>query len=173
MKLVGERVILRPLKVSDAERFVKWFNDPAVHRFLARRKLKLKEERAWIRSIPKKKDQIHFAIDTREGVHIGSVGLNEINRRDNYAVFCIVIGDKRYWSKGYGTEAMKLIVDHGFRRLKLHRIELDVYDYNARGIKLYRRLGFKMEGKKRERVFWKGKYYDEFQMGILRNEWKC
>ncbi len=174
MKLVGERAVLRPLELADAERFVKWFNDPAVHRFLTRRKITLKEERVWIRSIPKRKGEVHFAIETREGVHIGSVGLNEINRRDKYAIFGIVIGDKRYWSKGYGTEAMKLIVDYGFRRLKLHRIELDVYDYNARGIKLYRRLGFKFEGKKRERVRWKRKYYDVLQMGILRREWlKC
>ncbi len=162
---------MRPIVMVDAPRFVKWFNDPAVHRFLTRRKINLKEERVWIRSLPKKKDQVHFAIDTRDGVHIGSVGLSII-KRDNCAIFGIVIGDKRYWNHGCGTEAMKLVVDYGFRRLKLHRIELDVYGYNARGIHVYRRLGFKFEGKKRERIRWKGKYYDEIQMGILRNEWQ-
>jgi len=156
--------------MADAARFVAWFDDPAVHRFLARRKLNIKEEKEWIRSLPKKKNEVHFAIDTREKIHIGSVGLH-INRQDNFAVFGIMIGDKRCWSMGYGTEAMKLIVDYGFRRLKLHRIELEVYDYNIRGIKLYRRLGFKVEGEKRERVLWKGKYYNVLQMGVLRREW--
>ncbi|MFA6407432.1 MAG: GNAT family N-acetyltransferase [Candidatus Paceibacterota bacterium] len=172
MRLKGEKVILRPLALSDAPRFVTWFNDPAVHRFLARRELTLQEERKWIRSLPKKKDGVHFAIDTREGVHIGSVGFNDINRKDNYAVFGIAIGDKRYWGKGYGTDAMKCIIDYGFRTLRLHRIELEVYEYNVRGIKLYCRLGFKIEGEKRERVYWKGKYYNTFQMAILRNEWQ-
>lgn len=171
MKLIGEKVILRPIAVADAPRFVKWFNDPAVHRFLIRRKLTLKEELKWIKGLPKDKNSVHFAIDTRDGVHIGSVGLNDVNKRDGFAVFGIVIGDKRYWGKRYGREAMRLILDYGFRRLKLHRIELDVYDYNARGIKLYRRLGFKVEGKKRERVRWSGRYYDVFQMGLLRPEW--
>jgi len=171
MKLIGKKVILRPIKLSDASRFVKWFNDPAVNRFLARRKLTLKEERTWIRSVPKNKDSVHFCIDTKDGIHIGSVGFSVVNRQDSHAVFGIMIGDKRYWGQGYGREAMKLIIDYGFRRLKLHRIELDVYSYNPRAIKLYKRLGFKLEGKKRQRVKWAGRYYDSLQMGLLRPEW--
>jgi RimJ/RimL family protein N-acetyltransferase len=170
MKLIGEKVTLRPIKLSDAKRFVAWLSDPAVNHFLSRRKINLKEEYVWIRSLPKKKNEVHFAIDTREGVHIGTISLH-VNKQDSFALFGIAIGDKNYWSQGYGTEAMKLIVDYGFRRLKLHRIELEVYDYNVRGIKLYKRLGFKLEGKKRERVKWGKKYYNALQMGILRREW--
>ncbi len=171
MKLIGEKVILRPMKVADAEHFVEWFRDPGVNKFLSRRKLDLKEERVWIRSIPKRKNELHLAVDAKEGIHIGNVGFSVINRRDGYAVFGIMIGDKRYWDHGYGTEAMKLIVDYGFRRLKLHRIELDVYDYNGRGIHVYRRLGFKVEGRKREHIRWGGRYHDLVQMGILRDQW--
>jgi RimJ/RimL family protein N-acetyltransferase len=171
MKLRDKKVLLRPIKLTDASRFVKWFNDPEVHKFLARRKLTLKEERAWIKSIPKVKDSLHFCIDTRDSLHIGSVGLNNINRLDGYATFGIMIGDKHYWGQGYGREAMQLIIDYGFRHFKLHRIELEVYSYNLRGIKLYKRLGFKLEGRKRQRIKWGSRYYDALQMGLLRPEW--
>jgi RimJ/RimL family protein N-acetyltransferase len=171
MTIKGGDINLRPIKIADAKRFVKWFSDSTVNKFLARRKLTLKEELAWIRKIPKNENGIsRFAIETKDGVHIGSVSFHDINKNDKFATFGIMIGDKMFWNRGYGTEATKLILDHGFQKLKLHRIELEVYEYNPRAIKVYKRLGFKSEGKKRERVFLNGKFYDVLQMGILKNE---
>ncbi|MFH1193046.1 MAG: GNAT family protein [Candidatus Jorgensenbacteria bacterium] len=173
MKLIGEKVILRPIVRADASRFVKWMNDREVTR-LSRgpsKKLTLEEERKWIKSIPKLKDQKHFSICTFGGTHIGGIGFKTIDTLNRYAEIAITIGDKRYWNKKLGTDAMRTLINWGFKEFKLHRIELEVYEYNARGIKLYRRLGFKLEGKMRERVRWGGRYHDVFQMGILRSEW--
>ena len=166
--------MLRPVRMDDAPRFVKWFNDPEVNKFLNYRSLTLKFEKEYIkkRMAGKVADTLHFCIDTSEGVHIGSTALESINKTFNRATFGIVVGDKNYWNKGYGTEAGRLLLDYGFKKLKLHRIDLDVYSYNPRAIKVYKRLGFKVEGRKREYTKLGNKYYDAVCMSVLDREWK-
>lgn len=174
MIIKGKKVILRPVQLSDAERFVKWFNDPKVNKFMNYRNFTLAFEKQYIinRLKNKAKDNFHFCIDTKEGVHIGSCSLESISKIHNRATFGIIIGDKNFWDQGLGSEAAKLIIDYGFRKLKLHRIDLDVYAYNPRAIKVYKRLGFKKEGEKREHAFWQGKYYNALMMSILDREWE-
>ncbi|MEK7077225.1 MAG: GNAT family protein [Patescibacteria group bacterium] len=171
MILKGEKIVLRPMRLNDAPRFVKWLADQQVNKFTTRRPISLKEEKKWIRSLSGKKDEIHFAIDTGDGIHIGSIGL-EIQKRDRKADFDILIGDKDYWDKGYGTDAATAILDYGFKKLKLHRIFLRVFKFNKRAIKVYKRLGFKYEGMGREAVLSGGKFYDLVYMGILHREWR-
>ncbi len=174
MILTGKQVLLRPVKLSDAKRFVKWFNDPQVNKFMFVRGITLAEEKKYIlnRIQGKVKDVLHFCIDTQTGVHIGAVSLESIQKRNKNASFGIIIGDKNYWSKGYGEEASRLILDYGFKKLKLHRVELDVYSYNHRAMGLYKKLGFKKEAVRREHNFYNGKFYDTIIMGLLDREWK-
>jgi len=153
MTLHGERILLRPIVMADAKRFARWFSDPAVHKFTLRRRVTLKEERQWIRGL-KRKEKHFFAIDTRDGAHIGSVGLHVL-----------------YKNRGFGTDAMKTILRYGFQKLKFHRIELGVYAYNPRAIHVYKRLGFKYEGRQRRAIRWRNAYYDRLIMGMLREEW--
>ncbi|MDE2312251.1 MAG: GNAT family N-acetyltransferase [Patescibacteria group bacterium] len=172
MILKGKKVILRPVRLSDAPRFVKWLNDPEVHKFLqTRRHLTLAFEKKWLRGALTSNANKIFAIQTLDNVHIGSTSL-EINRDHDRATFGIFIGDKRYWNKGLGSEAARLIIDYGFTKLKLHRIELGVLEYNPRAIKVYRRLGFKREGIKHDFIKFRGKYFDDYHMAILDREWK-
>ena len=173
MILKGKLVKLRKIKISDASRFVKWFGDKEVNKFTTRRKLSLAEEKKWIKGMPKhwQIDRI-FAIVTIFGIHIGSIGLHKIDKRDKNASYGIVIGDNNYWQKGYGTDASRLILDYGFNVLKMHRIYLRVYDYNKRAIEVYKNLGFKLEGKEREHNFYNNKFHDVFMMGLLRHEWQ-
>lgn len=175
MMLKGKKVILRPIRLSDAERFVKWFNDKEVNKFLNYRSLTLKAEKKYIkdRLAGKMPDALHFCIDTTEGVHIGATSLDSINNFHRRATFGIIIGDKKYWNKGYGSEAAKLILNYGFKKLKLHRIDLDVYTYNPRAIKVYKRLGFKEEGRKIEYTKLGKKFYDAITMSLLDRGWKA
>lgn len=159
--------------MSDAERFVMWLEDSEVNKYTTRKPVPLDEEKKWIRGLPKDKESMHFAIDTVEGIHIGSIALAHINKRDNRAMYGILIGDKNYWGKGYGYTASKLILSYGFKNLKLNRIVLFVYEYNTRGIALYKKLGFKEEGRLRQNTKYKGKYYDDIVMSILKSEWKA
>jgi len=159
--------------MDDAPRFVRWLNNPEIHKFLqTRRHLTLSAEKKWIKQSLKSKNRKAFSIDTKEGVHIGNVSLENVNLDHDRATFGIFIGEKKYWNQGLGSEAGRMILDYGFRKLKLHRIELGVLEYNPRAIKVYTRLGFKMEGKQREYIKFRGKYYDDYHMAILDREWK-
>ncbi len=172
MILKGQKVILRPIKFSDAERFVEWFNDPKFNKFMSVRKATLRKEIKWIKNLAKKKKtDMVFAIETRNGIHIGSTGLHGIDK-NKQATFGIMIGDRNYWNKGFGSDAARTILDYAFTELKLHRIELLVYNYNHRAFKVYKHLGFKKEGMKREHNFYKGKYHDTILMSILDREWR-
>jgi RimJ/RimL family protein N-acetyltransferase len=173
MRLKGSKVILRPIVMDDAKRFVQWFKDPHVTKFLTRGPITMAEERKWIRSLAKEgRHRRIFAIDTLEGTHIGSIGFHEISKRDKCGEFGIVVGDRNYWNKGYGTDALCTLLDYGFTKLKLHRVSLKVYVYNPRAIHVYKRLGFKREGIAREAVRYQGKYYDEYIMGLLITDWR-
>ena len=172
MIIKGEKTTLRPIKLADAPRFVKWFADFEGTQFISGRRVTLAEERKWIRGLSKKKRQLALAIETKDGVHIGSIGFHEISTKDKNATFGISIGDKRYWNHGYGTDATRVLLRYGFQKLKLHRIGLEVHENNPRAIKVYKCLGFKKEGIKRESVLRKGKFHNSIVMSILKNEWK-
>src|SRR3989344_380854 len=170
MILGDNYVTLRPLKKEDAPRFVKWLSDPEVNKFTTRKPVTLKENLDWIKGIPKNKDGITLAIDTQYGTHIGSVGM-DVAWRDKKGQFNILIGDKKYWNRGYGLHASRLILEYVFKKLNFNRVFLVVYVYNPRAIKLYRKLGFKKEGVGRKAIYYRGAFRDQITMGILRNEW--
>lgn len=165
---------MRPIKMDDAPRFVKWFNDKSVNKFLLIRHLALPWERKYIKRRLKNppKGNLHFCIDTKAGEHIGACSLDDIQKNNRRAEIGIVIGDKRYWNQGLGTDALTILISYAFNKLKLHRLSLDVYDYNQRALRLYKKLGFKKEGVAREGNFWNGKFWNYYRMGLLDREWK-
>jgi RimJ/RimL family protein N-acetyltransferase len=83
----------------------------------------------------------------------------------------VSIGDRDYWGRGFGTDAVRLIVQYGFLELDLRRISLGLHAYNERALKSYEKCGFKMEGRMRGEGWRDGVHYDSFWMGILREEW--
>jgi len=170
----GKKVILRPLSIKDARRFCQWIADREVTKFLSiydQAPLTLKEEQDWLKKAIRDKNNFRLAIDTIDGVHIGTVGLNRIDRLNKRAEYGIFIGDKKYWGQGFGTEAGRLMVEYGFKKLKLHRIFLQVVAYNIRGIKSYKKIGFKIEGRFRQHIWRDGFWHDKVWLGILREEY--
>ena len=170
----GRSVVLRPLSLKDAPWFCRWLKDREVTKFLAIYELPppaLKEEIEWIKEARRDKNNFRLAIDTIDGVHIGSIALNKIDRFTKRAEFGIFIGDKKYHGQGLGTEAGQLIINYGFRKLKLHRIFLRFVAYNFRGRRSYEKLGFELEGIQRQHVFRNGHWHDQYLMGILAEEW--
>ena len=103
---------------------------------------------------------------------IGDVGLTEIEWSNQVASLSIGIGDRNEWSKGYGREAMELVLGFAFGELNLRRVQLTVFDYNERAIALYEGLGFRREGVFREFGQRDGKCYDMYLYGLLRREWE-
>ena len=101
---------------------------------------------------------------------IGMTGLHHIDARNRHASFGITIGDKQLWGKGHGTKATGLMIRHAFRTLNLNRLWLHVYEYNPRAIRVYEKLGFRIEGRLRQDMFRDGRYWDTLVMGVLREE---
>jgi len=169
--LHGDRIILRPLKIYDAVDRVKWRKDEEMTQFLPSGKRTLEEEKNKIRKKLKDSDCYYFSIETIEGKHIGGCSLLHIVKGVKKAELSVMIGDKKYWNRGYGTDVIKLILKFGFKVLKLNKIHLKCIEYNKRGIRCYEKCGFKHEGRLRKHMFKKGKAWDEIRMSILINEY--
>ena len=81
------------------------------------------------------------------------------------------IGDRNEWGKGYGTEAMNLMLEFAFTEINLRRVTLTVFEYNPRAIRSYEKTGFHHEGRLRQFLTREGRHWDMLYMGILREEW--
>ncbi len=170
--LRGERVLLRPLEREHLARCVKWFNDPEVTYFLGRdAPLSMSEEERWFKDYRQKIDEEIYAIEVG-GEHIGNVGLHGIDRANRRATVGIVIGEKDLWSKGYGSDAMRTILRYAFERLRLHKVNLDVLDYNERAIRVYVKCGFVREGVRRDELWKRGRFASLVRMSILESEYR-
>jgi RimJ/RimL family protein N-acetyltransferase len=170
--LIGTKVYLRPLEEADAAECHAWLNDPEVRRTLAARAGPYTEamSRDWIRALDFR-TTMGFAIVVRENeLYVGNCDLREINPVDRNASLGILIGRKDEWGNGFGTEAVALLCRYAFEGLNLHRVSLSCYANNERGLRLYARLGFVIEGRRREQVFVDGGYVDELVLGLLRDE---
>lgn len=174
--IYGKRIRLTAPEREDLPLFVEWLNDPEVRRGLAAYlPMSNALENQWYENLLKRPRETHpMTIEVKDGdswVKIGNMGLFDIDPRARSAEVGIMIGNKNYWNKGYGTEAMQLLLQHGFETLNLHRIMLRVYDYNKRAIRAYQKAGFVEEGRMRQSMYQEGKYYDTVIMSVLRNEW--
>ena len=175
--LKGEKVVLRPVKRSDINHFLRWFNDPEVIQYLLLY-LPLTEiaEEKWIEDLSVRIGAGTAAVFVIEVLDdnksIGTIGFHGINPKDHNAEFGIAIGEKSHWGKGYGTEATRLILDYGFRQLNLHRIGSSAFSFNERSIKLHKAVGFHEEGCQREAIFKNGEFHDMVMFGLLRDEWR-
>ncbi|MCW5889692.1 MAG: GNAT family N-acetyltransferase [bacterium] len=169
---IGETIYLRPIEPADAAECHSWLNNTEVRRGLATRTTPHTEasSRAFIASLDPARDQV-FAIMTRgDGIHVGTCGLHEIDATSRHARLGMVIGRKDHWGRGFATEAIVLLCQHAFETLNLRRLWLSCYATNDRALRLYRRLGFEVEGRLREHAFIEGQYVDELQLGMLRGE---
>ncbi|MGI8861096.1 MAG: GNAT family N-acetyltransferase [Rubrobacteraceae bacterium] len=116
------------------------------------------------------RDKTDFAIEADDRP-IGHCDLFHIDETSRQAELGITIGDKEYWGRGYGREAVSLLLGYAFRLQNLHRVWLEVHAENERAIRAYRSCGFVEEGRQREHMWLAGRYVNNVLMGILRREW--
>ena len=174
-KLSGPRLFLSPMNPEDAELYVKWLNDPAVAVGFGMY--------SWMVSLPRERkhteaqpdDDHEFSIVLRKDASederlIGYICLMDIDSVDRKAKLSILIGEEADRGKGYGTEAMRLILDYSFNTLHLHNIHLYLNGDNERALACYKKVGFKEFGRRRESKFHSGRYVDEIYMDILDTE---
>ena len=176
-KLVGDRIYLSPRGASDEEieKFTEWMNDFQVTDYINKSEQIMTAigEKEWLENTARKNENKNFnIIDLNSNKLIGTIGLEKFNWTSRNAVLGIFIGDKNYRNNGYGTEAIKLLLEFGFKYLNLHSIRLSLLSVNERAHKCYLKCGFKDAGKSREEIFLNGKYYDKLYMDILEGEFE-
>lgn len=172
--MTGEKLYLRGLKKEDLRgNMFNWGNDCEVTHYmfmgLVPNNIELMEEEH-DKLIHSEKDIVFAIIDKKSDTHIGNVGLYTINWVTHSAEYRIIIGEKEFWNKGYGTEAANLILHYGFNKLNLNKVWLGVNADNKAAVKAYEKSGFIREGALREEIYRNGKYYDAIRMSVLRRE---
>ena len=176
-KLVGDRIYLSPKGISEEEieKFTEWMNDFEVTDYIGRTSqlMTLEDEKTFLENMSKTDEVRNFSIiELNNDKLIGTIGLEHINWIKRNAVLGIFIGDNEFRNNGYGTEAIKLLLEYGFRYLNLHSIKLNLISINERAHRCYLKCGFKDTGASREEIFLNGKYYDKLHMDILETEFE-
>ncbi|MCA1825171.1 MAG: GNAT family N-acetyltransferase, partial [Frankia sp.] len=146
----GKLVRLRAQEPADIPLLFQWFNDPEVTSYLALRyPLSMRDEQDFVESVKSVGYQhAHFAIEAKDtGDLIGGVDLREVSAENRHADLGIALGNKAYWDRGYGTDAMRTICRFGFEEMNLHRIQLWVHGTNPRAQRVYEKIGFVVEGR--------------------------
>jgi RimJ/RimL family protein N-acetyltransferase len=173
--LQGRLVYLRPPERDDIPHFVRWLSDRRTTGYLgARSPIGRALEERWFEDMLEHHglDRWFFVICRREDDRpVGSLDLRDIRLTNGGAGLGIVIGDPVDTSRGYGSDALAVLLDFGFGELRLERIWLDVFDFNERARRVYERLGFVHEATFRRAFFHGGRHLDVHRMGILGVEW--
>jgi RimJ/RimL family protein N-acetyltransferase len=191
--IYGKRIRFRAIDRDDLPAFVKWINDPQVRQGIGiYLPFSQADEEDWFDKTRNRPIEEHnLAIEARQPGEradqpgeqaglpdeegwkmIGSCGFFNFDHRNRSSELGIMIGDKSYWNQGYGTEAVRLLLQHGFNTLNLNRIYLRVFANNLRAIHIYEKAGFVHEVRQRQAEFRDGQYIDLLVMSILRDEFK-
>jgi len=172
--LEGNKIKLRPLKFSDTESIEKYSQDRKItkYTFVIPPPFTIKQAQVFIKKTKKEKREgisYYFGIELMESRElIGMMNLVKIDRKNKNAEIGFWLAEE-YQNKGLAKEALNLILDFGFKKLKLERIEARVFHKNQPAQKLLEKTGFKLEGRLRKKTFFKNQWFDDLIYGILKN----
>ena len=170
--LKGKTTVLRPVSDNDVPLLTKWINDPRVRRFIKSIFPRTDGfERDWVAELKKKSETDVVLIIEVRGKAIGVMGLHRIDWKNRVGTTGAIIGEPRFWSKGYGTDAKMALLDYAFNTLNLRKIISKVKSFNERSLAYSKKCGYKVEGRLREQHFVDGKYWDEVILAVFREDW--
>ncbi|WP_026906661.1 GNAT family N-acetyltransferase [Paucisalibacillus globulus] len=171
----SDRLKLRKVCLEDLETYHSWRNDmevmvttsPSLDLFT------LEETKQFVHDklVGSHSSKTYIIFDKNSGKSIGITSLVNIDYKNRNAEYIIDIGEKEFWGKGYGKEALVLLIDYAFLEMNLHRVSLRVFAFNQKAINLYKVIGFKEEGISRQALYRKGNWHDIINMGILKREY--
>ncbi|MDR1598617.1 MAG: GNAT family N-acetyltransferase [Oscillospiraceae bacterium] len=166
-KIAGGQVYLSPINADDAETYAKWLNNKETTHFLNiySHALPLAAERDALEKISREHN--YAIVRASDDILLGNIGFHGIKHINRTAIIGIFIGEPSQWGKGYGTEAMKLLIEYGFDTLNLRNIMLLHFADNDRARRCYEKVGFREIGRRTGAVYRDGAYIDEVFMEIL------
>lgn len=171
----SNRLSFRKFTAEDTELYHTWKNDMEVMRttspYLDIHSYETTHEFVAQVILGSPSSKSYLILDKETGSPIGITSLITIDYKNRNAECIIDIGEKEYWGKGYGQEALRLLLNYAFLEMNLHRVSLRVFSFNEKAIKLYEKLGFKHEGLSRQALFREGAWHDIVHMGLLQSEY--
>lgn len=172
--LTGKRVVLRPVEDSDAALLCKWSNDPDIRRLTGEVTPSTRADtEAYMKRLNASPDRVWFIIvDKETGRPIGETGLLRMFHPWRTTDLSIILGEKDTWGRGFGTEAIHLLIDYAFGALNFHRISIGVVGFNQQALQFYKKIGFKEEGIQRDGYYCNHQYSDFVMMSILEDEYR-
>ena len=173
--LEGSRVVLRRHVAENLAAFRRWYSDPEIARLARYQEAPMRPEEIerFFAARVVGDGALAMAIHERPTDRlVGTCAFSQLDGDNGSALYHITIGEKDAWGRGYGTEATRLMLDHAFGALGLHRIALFVFEFNERAIRTYQRCGFVIEGRARESIFRDGRWWDELAMSVLESDWR-
>jgi RimJ/RimL family protein N-acetyltransferase len=187
--IIGDRIYLRAIVEEDLPYYFNWLNDQETTRYMQRGIYpnNIDEMREYMKSMQRSKDGMHLAIVRKEykklrnlscdeekvlEKHIGNITLLNIHPTFRSAEISIIIGDKQCRGNGYGTEAIKLLVDHAFTRMNLNRLQAGMVAKNVSSQGAFMNVGFKPDGILRQAYYCDGEYQDVVMMGLIKSDWR-
>ncbi|MFI7114369.1 GNAT family N-acetyltransferase [Nonomuraea sp. NPDC050227] len=170
--LTGERVTLLPVGPEHVEGLITLISDPEVQRLTGSHgEVDHEVARQWYSTRGEHADRLDLAV-MAGGEYVGEVVLNELDRHNLSCNLRIALIGARVFGKGYGTEAIELVLGHAFATTPLHRVGLGVFTFNDRARHVYKKIGFVEEGVQRDTLLWEGEWHDSVTMSVLRPEWQ-
>lgn len=173
----GRLVRLAAPRPDDHESFAHWSENDAYLRIMDNdpaRPISAEAHAAWEAPFLQSPSSFMFRIRTlADDALIGLVALGDIQWMHQCAMVGIAIGDPEYWGKGYGSDALRLIVRYGFLELNLYRLWLTTIAYNERAVRAFEKVGFRREGAWRQMIHRDGQRFDVLHFGLLRPEWEA
>ena len=173
-KLVGKKVYLSPINIEDYEIYTKWMNDFKVTDGIgaSARIYSLEREKEHLNNKALSKDYTFSIVSLEKDELLGTCSLMDVDTIKGIATIGIMIGEEENRCKGYGSDALKLLIEYAFDYLNLHNVMLVVYSFNEVAINAYKKVGFKEFGRRHEALLLKGKYYDDIYMEILESDYR-
>lgn len=168
----GSQVVFKPIEALDAENYHNWINDEETNQWRGLCHPTNREGATkWVEAKRQSQaDKLDLSIWTNGGKHIGFIGLQSICPRSRRAELWIYIGDKDYWGKGFGEDAVRTLCGYAFGQMNLYRIWLECNPEFTPVVRCYEKVGFKREGTLRHAYYRDGAFRDTCIMGLLRTE---
>ncbi len=174
--ITGPSVVLRRHVPENLAAFQRWYADREIARLARYQEAPMRTEEIdrFFAARVVGPDAMAMGVYIKaSGRLVGTCAFSQLDAENGSALYHITIGERDAWGQGYGTEATKLMVDHAFGVLGLHRVALFVFEFNERAVRAYQRAGFLIEGRARESIWRDGRWWDELAMSVIESDWRA
>lgn len=173
--LRGDWVYLRPLVREDLGPIRRWSKDPELRGLIGEiEPMSEAEAEAFFQRVQTGPDRLWFMVVRRSDDRpIGETGLLRMFPAWRTTDLSLMLGERDVWGQGYGTEAIRLLLDYAFGVLNMHRVSVGVVGFNERALRFYEKVGFLREGVQRDGYYYEGRFYDFVMMSILEDEYRA